>query len=243
MDRNTYIDNIDVEEAISKYFQALNIGGEFEDIGVNDSLARITYEPVYARLSSPGYNAAAMDGIAVISKNTDQATENNPLSLELNKDYIYVNTGNQIVDPYDAVIMIEDVIEKEDGSIQILQSAYPWQHIRQIGEDIVATEMIIPSKHKIKPMDIGALISGGTENIKVYRKPKVGIIPTGSEIVETVGEVEDGKIIDSNSRVFEAMVKEYGGTPHRYSPQIDDYEILRAAILKEIGRASCRERV
>lgn len=234
MDRNTYIDNIDVEEAISKYFQALNIGGEFEDIGVNDSLARITYEPVYARLSSPGYNAAAMDGIAVISKNTDQATENNPLSLELNKDYIYVNTGNQIVDPYDAVIMIEDVIEKEDGSIQILQSAYPWQHIRQIGEDIVATEMIIPSKHKIKPMDIGALISGGTENIKVYRKPKVGIIPTGSEIVETVGEVEDGKIIDSNSRVFEAMVKEYGGTPHRYSPQIDDYEILRAAILKGV---------
>lgn len=234
MDRNTYIDNIDVEEAISKYFQALNIGGEFEDIDVNDSLARITYEPVYARLSSPGYNAAAMDGIAVISKNTDQATENNPLSLELNKDYIYVNTGNQIVDPYDAVIMIEDVIEKEDGSIQILQSAYPWQHIRQIGEDIVATEMIIPSKHKIKPMDIGALISGGTENIKVYRKPKVGIIPTGSEIVETVGEVEDGKIIDSNSRVFEAMVKEYGGTPHRYSPQIDDYEILRAAILKGV---------
>ncbi len=234
MDRNTYIDNIDVEEAISKYFQSLNIVGESEEIDVNDSLARLTYEAVYARLSSPGYNAAAMDGIAVISKNTDEATENNPLTLEINKDFIYVNTGNQIVDPYDAVIMIEDVIEKDDGDIQILQSAYPWQHIRQIGEDIVATEMIIPSRHKVRPMDIGVLISGGTENLKVYKKPRVGIIPTGSEIVESVKEIRDGKIIDSNSRVFEAMVKEYGGRPNRYSPQIDDYEILKAAILKGV---------
>ena len=234
MDRNAYIDNIDVEEAISKYFQTLNIVGEYEEIDVNDSLGRITYEAVYAKLSSPGYNAAAMDGIAVISKNTEKASENNPLALELNRDFMYINTGNQIVEPYDAVIMIEDVIEKEDGHIQILQSAYPWQHIRQIGEDIVATEMIIPSKHKIKPMDIGALILGGTEVLKVYRKPKVGIIPTGTEIVERVSEIEDGKIVDSNSRVFEAMVKEYGGRPNRYSPQIDDYEILKAAISKGV---------
>ncbi len=234
MDRNTYIDNIEVEVAISNYFKSLNIVGEWEDIDVNDSLGRITYRAIYANISSPSYNAAAMDGIAVVSKDTDGATENKPLTLELNKDFIYINTGNQIVDPYDAVIMIEDVIQKEDGNIQILQSAYPWQHIRQIGEDIVATEMIIPSKHKIRPMDIGALISGGTESLKVYKKPRVGIIPTGSEIVERVSEVQDGKIIDSNSRVFEAMVKEFGGIPNRYAPQIDDYEILKQIILKGV---------
>ncbi len=234
MDRNTYIDNINVEEAISKYFKALNIIPEFDEINVDDSLGRITYEAIYANVSSPSYNAAAMDGIAVVSKNTDNATENNPLTLEKDKDFIYINTGNQIKDPYDAVIMIEDVIQKKDDNVQILQSAYPWQHIRQIGEDIVATEMILPSRHKIRPMDIGALISGGTETLKVYKKPRVGIIPTGSEIVQMVSEIQDGKIIDSNSRVFEGMIKEFGGIPHRYSPQIDDYEILKEIILKAV---------
>lgn len=234
MDRNTYIDNIDVEAAKEKYFNKIDIKGEFEEVEVIDSLGRITWEAIYAHISSPTYNAAAMDGIAVISKNTEAASENAPLTLELNKDYIYVNTGNQIREPYDSVIMIEDVIELKDHKVQILKSAYPWQHIRQIGEDIVATEMIIPSRHKIRPIDLGALISGGIEKLNVYKKPVVGILPTGSEIVENVSEIEDGKIIDSNSKVFEALIKELGGTSNRYSPQIDDYELLRGFILKAV---------
>lgn len=234
MDRNTYIDNIDVDEAKLKYFDRLDIQSLSEDVSVIDSLGRITYEAVYAKISSPNYNASAMDGIGVISKSTDRATENNPLTMELNKDYIYVNTGNQIKDPYDAVIMIEDVIQLGDDRVQILKSVYPWQHIRQIGEDIVATEMIIPSKHRIRPIDLGALISGGTESIKVYRKLVVGILPTGSEIVENVSDIMDGKIIDSNSKVFEGLVKELGGIANRYSPQIDDYELLKKSILKGV---------
>lgn len=234
MDRNTYIDNIDVEIAKEKYFDKLKTKLYYEEVDVIESLNRITCEPIFARISSPSYNASAMDGIAVISKNTDSASENNPLTLEIDKDYIYVNTGNQIRDPYDAVIMIEDVIQLGEGKVQVLKSAYPWQHIRQIGEDIVATEMIIPSKHKIRPVDLGALISGGIEVVKVYKKPKVGILPTGSEIVENLDEVKDGKIIDSNSRVFEGMVKELGGIPNRYAPQIDDYELLKESILKGV---------
>lgn len=234
MDRNTYIDNIDVEIAKEKYFNKIDIKGQFEEVDVVDSLGRTTWEAVFAILSSPTYNASAMDGIAVISKNTDAATESSPLTLELNQDYIYVNTGNQIKEPFDAVIMIEDVIELENNKVQILKSAYPWQHIRQIGEDIVATEMIIPSKHRIRPVDLGALISGGIEKIKVYKSPIIGILPTGSEIVENVSDVKDGKIIDSNSRVFEALVKELGGVPNRYSPQIDDYDLLKEFILRAV---------
>jgi putative molybdopterin biosynthesis protein len=234
MDRNTYIDNIDVETAKEKYFDKIKTKLYYEEVKVSDSLNRITFEPIYARISSPNYNAAAMDGIAVISKNTDKASENNPLTLEINKDCIYVNTGNQIMDPYDAVIMIEDVIQLGEGKVQILKAAYPWQHIRQIGEDIVATEMIIPSNHKIRPIDLGALISGGIETLKVYKKPRVGILPTGSEIVEDISEIRDGKIIDSNSRVFEGMIKELGAIPNRYAPQIDDYNLLKESILKGV---------
>ena len=234
MDRNTYIDNIDVEEAKAKYFDILNIDLTYDEVDVVDALGRVTFEAIYAKISSPTYNASAMDGIAVVSKNTDEATETNPLTLEINKDFVYLNTGNQIADPFDSVIMIEDIIQLEEGKIQILKSAYPWQNIRQIGEDIVATEMILPSKHKIRPIDLGSLISGGIEKIKVNKKPIVGILPTGSEIVQNVADIEDGKIIDSNSKVFEGMVKELGGVANRYAPQIDDFDLLKKDVLKAI---------
>lgn len=234
MDRNTYIDNIDVDLAKKMYYEKLNIKLESEEVRVTDALDRVVFEAIIAKVSSPNYNAAAMDGIAVKASNTVGATDSSPMTLEINKNFIYVNTGNQIKEPYDAVIMIEDVIDLGEGKIQILKSAHPWQHIRQIGEDIVATEMIIPSKHIVRPIDIGALISGGIETLKVYKKPRVGILPTGSEIIEELKNLEDGKIIDSNSRVFEAAVIKNGGIPNRYHPHKDEYELLKKAILKGI---------
>lgn len=234
MERNTYIDNIDVELAKEQYFSKLNIQPQFEEINVIDSLDRITYEAVMAKISSPNYNAAAMDGICVKSSNTIGATETNPKILELHKDFIYVNTGNPVKEPYDAVIMIEDVIILDDERVQILKAAHPWQHVRQIGEDIVATEMIIPSRQKIRPIDIGALISGGIESLKVFKRPKIGILPTGTEIVEDFKDLEEGKIIDSNSRVFEAAIRKNGAVPKRYSPHKDDYDLLKNAILKAV---------
>lgn len=234
MRRSIYIDNIDVDKAKEKYYKRLAIKPQWEEIDVLDSLNRVSFEAQYAKISSPNYNAAAMDGILVESTKTIGATTTSPKLLEEGKDFIYVNTGNMVVEPYDAVIMIEDVIEIEKGKVQILKAAHPWQHIRPIGEDIVATEMVVPSRHKIRPIDLGALISGGIQRLKVYRKPKVGILPTGTEIIEKIDRLEPGKIIDSNSRVFEALVQEDGGIPNRYSPIEDDYGKLKKAILKGV---------
>ena len=232
--RNIYIDNIDVDEAKGNYYKKLNIKPKLEEIPVLESLNRITYEAQYAKISSPNYNAAAMDGILVKSNKTIGATSTNPKILQENKDFLYINTGNVVNDPYDAVIMIEDVIELGDGKVQILKSAHPWQHIRPIGEDIVATEMIIPSKHQIRPIDLGALLAGGIDRLKVYKKPKIGVLPTGTEITENIGEIERGQITDSNSRVFEALIIENGGISNRYSPIEDDYELLKKAVLKGV---------
>lgn len=234
MERNTYIDNTDVAAAKALYFEQLKIHPEQEEIPLAAALGRLTAEAVFARVSSPNYNAAAMDGIAVRAADTTEATEIRPVNLKLGRDFIYVNTGNQIQDPYDAVIMIEDVIHKAEDDIEILQSAYPWQHIRQIGEDIVATEMILPSRHTIRPMDLGALVAGGIENIQVYKKPQVGILPTGTEIVEKIEDVADGKIIDSNSWVFAGLIEEYGGQAKKYRPHKDDFDLLKEAILKAV---------
>ncbi len=234
MSRKTYIDNIDVNVAIDEYFKKLEINPKEESIKVRDSLNRVTSKAVYAKLSSPSYNSAAMDGIAVISDHTTGATESEPKTLKLNSDFIYINTGNPVKDPFDAVIMIEDCIIIDEETIEILSPAYPYQHIRQIGEDIVATEMILPSKHKIRPVDIGALISGGNDEIYVYEKPKVALVPTGSEIVENVNEVVEGKIIDSNSYVFENLILELGGIPNKMPIVKDDYESIKEMVSKAV---------
>ncbi|MEG1800564.1 MAG: molybdopterin-binding protein, partial [Oscillospiraceae bacterium] len=230
--RNLYLSNTPVELAIEKYLMALQdlVKPKSEEISVTDSLERITDKAVYAKYCSPLFNAAAMDGIAVVSKNTKGAREGSSLVLKQGIDFIAVDTGDPIKMPYDAVIMAEDLTEQEDGDVSIIEAAAPWQHVRPIGEDIVAGEMLLPSKHKIRPIDIGVLLSGGITKINVLKQPTVAIFPTGTEIIEPGTEPKEGDIIESNSRMFEAMVKENAGLPHRFLPIADDYDKLKNAI-------------
>lgn len=230
--RNLYLKNTPVEEALAVYKEALSeiLVPETEEIPVSQSLNRITKHAVYAKYCSPLYNAAAMDGIAVEAEKTRGASERRPLTLKQGEDFVVVDTGDPIHNPYDAVIMAEDLIEQEDGSVQIIEAAAPWQHVRPIGEDIVAGEMLIPSRHKIRPIDIGVLLAGGITKVEVYKLPTVAIFPTGTEIIEPEEEPKDGDIIESNSRMFEAMVKEQGGIPYRFAPTADDYDLLKQKI-------------
>ncbi len=228
---------MEVEEALNKFLGKAdeNLQENFsERIKVIDSLGRITSQAVFAKCSSPNYNASAMDGIVVEAQKTFGATETNPKRLKLDEDFKYIDTGDPIAHPYNAVIMIEDVVPIDDHTVQIIKSAAPWQHVRPIGEDIVANEMIVPSHHEIRPMDIGAILSGGVTYLEVFKKPKVAIIPTGSEMIEPGEKMQEGNIIESNSRIFEGMVKELGGEPHRLSPVPDDYELLKETLLKAV---------
>ena len=238
MKRNLYLSNIPVEEALSKYFAALegSLVPKFEEIPVEKSLDRVTAQAMYARCCSPLFNAAAMDGIAVQASATVGARESNPLVLKAGKDFITVDTGDPIYLPYDAVIMAEDLIEVDEETVQILEAATAWQHIRPIGEDIVAGEMILAGRHHIRPIDIGVLLSGGITRIHVFAKPRVAIFPTGTEIVEP-GEIppegtasRTTAIIESNTRMFEALVNQAGGEGVRFAPIPDNYDLLREAV-------------
>lgn len=230
--RNLYLSNLPVKDALSKYLAALEglLTPQYETILVQHALDRVTKSAVYARCCSPLFNAAAMDGIAVVAAATSAAQETAPLTLTCGKDFVVVDTGDPIHPPYDAVIMAEDTVELTEDSVQILSAATSWQHIRPIGEDIVTGEMLIPGRHKIRPIDIGVLLSGGITQLEVYRKPRVAILPTGSEIIEPGKTPEDGQIIESNTRMFEAMVSQGGGIGERFAPLADDYELLKRTI-------------
>ncbi|MDO5135947.1 MAG: molybdopterin biosynthesis protein [Eubacteriales bacterium] len=233
--RNLYLKTISVEEALDRYKKALLpvLEKKWEDIPVAESLGRVTKAAVYAKYCSPLFNAAAMDGIAVDSKKTEGALETAPVELKAGEDYLVVDTGDPVHPPYDAVIMAEDLLETEhEDCVRIVEAAAPWQHVRPVGEDIVAGEMILPGHHRIRPIDVGVLLSGGITQISVAAKPRVAIFPTGTEIIEPGETPQEGSIIESNSRMFEGLVKEQGGQALRFPVIPDDYEKIRESIRK-----------
>jgi putative molybdopterin biosynthesis protein len=235
---------------------------EGETVAVIDSHARITAEAVFAKLSSPFYHSSAMDGYAVKFADTIGASEGNPKKLKIPEQAVYTATGDPLPDGFDAVIMIEDVNiirtqnlptgqagtehrtqtsdirhQTSDSSteyIEIIKPATPWQNVRTIGEDIVVTELILPENHRIRPVDIGAMLAGGLTEIKVRRKPKVVIIPTGSEIAEPGSRLKKGNIIESNSRILAGLVSEWGGEPVRFNIVPDDTDKLKKALLEAV---------
>lgn len=236
MKRNLYLSVQEKERALSRFIDAFShIRPGKERIPVVESLGRMTAEAVYARYSSPSYNSCAMDGIAVVSSHTKGASESTPLRLIYGKDYLDVDTGDMIVPPYDAVIMAEDLIETEDGEgYIIIAPTHPFAHVRAIGEDIVAKEMVLPTGHKIRAIDISVLISAGITEIEVIKKPIVAIIPTGDEMIEYTKPLEDGKILETNSWMFENMVTENEGIGRRYPILRDDLELIKKTLSEAV---------
>jgi putative molybdopterin biosynthesis protein len=164
----------------------------------------------FARLSSPFYNAAAMDGIGVCFQDTIGASEATPVRLSLHQQFEWVNTGNVLPDKFDAVIMVEDVQPIDDNTIEIIAPVTPWKHVRTIGEDIVTTELILPDGHRIRPIDLGAMLATGLTEITVRKIPSAIVIPTGSELVQPGEPLKPGNIIEFNSRVLAGYLTEWG---------------------------------
>ncbi|HKK83787.1 MAG TPA: molybdopterin biosynthesis protein, partial [Atribacterota bacterium] len=253
MERNVYLNKISLEEAKGKINKSILdrkilLNSKSELIPVEESLGRVTYEAIYARRSSLHYTASAMDGIAVHSKSTENASERNPVILTDKKDFLYVNTGNPIPEGFDSVIKIEDVVPVEQKGnsqpniqkegveqLKIFQSVYPGTNVRNIGEDIVTHQLILTANHKIRPVDIGALMAGGITEISIRKKPRVAIIPTGEELIGLdKEEIKTGDILDFNSRMLSNSVIQWGGEPVIFPVIRDIKDELEKTLLSAI---------
>lgn len=237
--RNLYLKTVTVEEALEKYLKVLRTvtKKKWERIPVTESLNRVTRCAVYAKYCSPLFNSAAMDGIAVITERTKGASEVSPIELTEGEDYRIVDTGDPVHPPYDGVIMAEDLLETgQENKVKIVEAVPPWQHIRPIGEDIVAGEMILPGHHKIRAIDVGVLLSAGITEIEAAARPSVAIFPTGTEIIEPDETPVEGSIIESNSRMFENLAREQGAKAERFPVIPDDYEKIRSAVKEAVKK-------
>ncbi|NVM56844.1 MAG: molybdopterin biosynthesis protein [Desulfobacterales bacterium] len=238
--RNIYLHMKPIEEARTVFLNRFNFDEylQNESIAVENAAGRVTAEPVFARFSAPSYHAAAMDGIAVRAETTFGTTVDRPKQLRIGQDAFFVNTGQIMPEGTDAVIMIEHVLTVDDETVQIESAAYPWQHVRKVGEDIVATELILPQNHVITPYEIGALLNGGIFNVTVKQKPGVLIIPTGSELIapQDIGTntLLPGRVVESNSAILGALIEACGGEYLGHPIVPDIFE----EILKGVRRAT-----
>ncbi len=223
-----------LNEAKEKWHSALETinfskAAKRTEIDVEQALGRITAAPVFAGHSSPAYNVAAMDGIAVHFADLASASDASPVRLTA-KQFKAVNTGNALPQEFDAVVMIEDVHYVNDQEVELAIPATPWQHVRTIGEDIVATELIIPEGHTIRPIDQGAMLATGVTTILVKEAPQMVVIPTGSELIQPGTAPRPGQIIEFNSRILAGYLNEWGAEARGAFPVSDDKEKLRKAI-------------
>ena len=240
--RDYYLSDISLDEAIRRFDDALARAGareqtEPEAIPLDQAHGRITAEPVWAERSSPHYDAAAMDGVAVRAAVTVGATETSPLQLTIGHEAVWVDTGDPMPVGTDAVIMVEDVQESDDSTIEIYAPVSPYQHVRALGEDIAAAELVLPQSHRLRPQDLAACAAAGLTEVKVRRSPRVAIIPTGSELTPIGRTPKPGEIIEFNSLMLAAMVEEWGGAAVRHEPVRDDFDLLAEAVSSAVAES------
>jgi len=233
----TYLTNVPLEQAKKDYLQILARQGfeaRTEHIRVQDAFGRVTARAVYAHINAPHYACSAMDGIALFARDSFGATETTPVTLRKGQ-FTEVDTGDPLPAGCDAVIMVEELVKNADGSVTVHAPAAPWQHIRQIGEDVCAGEMILPSFMEVTPAAIGAMIAGGVLELEVLAKPVVGIIPTGDEIVPPCADPKPGDILEFNSSIFSAMLSSWGAEAKTYPIVPDRYDEIRDMLQKAAG--------
>ena len=236
-----YLQDIPLPQAKSRLDEALKTAGRVGVLGIEEitldehALGRVLAKPIWAKLSSPHYHASAMDGYAVRSESTVTASPSQPVDLRISIEADYIDTGDPLPGWSDAVIPIENIesVQKvattRDQSIgpaiiRIRAAVTPWSHVRPLGEDMVATQLVLPAGHTLRPVDLGAIAASGHASLQVARKPRIAIIPTGSELVPVGQPVNAGDIIEFNSISLAAQVIGWGAEATRYPITVDDFD-------------------
>ena len=214
-----------LSEALAYWRQALASVGAIhrlpaETVPVAQAHGRVTAAAVWARISSPHYHAVAMDGYAVQSSATMHASPQRPVRLRLGQNAYYVNTGDPLPEGFDAVLPQEEARVNREW-LELEAPVQPWQHIRLIGEDIVATELVVPAHQRLRPQDMGAIAGSGYDSVRVYRRPRIAILPLGGRLTTPSPHVKPGQTIEFNSIVLAAMAESWGALANPFKP-IDD---------------------
>ncbi len=218
-----------------------------------ESLGRVCGEDIYAPFDIPSFDRSAVDGYAVIAEDTFSASPSNPIELKIigslmpgdepgllkidKGEAVEVATGTPLPLNANAVIMAEDTKIVKSGLIEVYKQAHPFQNVSRKGEDFKRGELVVRRGTRIKPWHIGALASLNISRVKVFSKPRIGILSTGSELVELGSELKPGKIVNSSKIMLKALINSCGGEPVDLGIVEDDVKLILEKI--EDGLRSC----
>ncbi len=236
-----FIRDVPGAEALAAWRSACAAAGcpdrvETVRLGLHEAIGRVTAEPVWATRSSPSFDAAAMDGIAVHAEDTVGASESTPVFVEPGA-FAVVDTGDPLPGDFDAVVMREHVHHDAAGRAELRAAAVPYQHVRSIGEDVSATELLLPAGHRLRPVDVAAAAAAGATDVRVHRAPIVAVLPTGDEIRPVGTDPAPGVILDTNSLMLAGQAEAAGCVAWRGPIVPDDPDAIAAAVRDAAARA------
>jgi putative molybdopterin biosynthesis protein len=249
-----YLHDIPLQDSQKRFYEALDkfkLRGSLdtETLELNENLVgRVLAKPIWAKISSPHYHASAMDGFAIKSEEIQNAMPTKPIILRIDEQAIYVDTGDPIPDWANCVMPIENTEainangeivsnKRNPYAIRVRNSLTPWSHVRPMGEDIVATELVLPANRILIPVDLGAIAACGQTQVEVVKKPVVSILPTGTELVRVGEAIKVGDIIEYNSIVLAAQIISWGGDAIRFPITKDNFEDLCTQVLVAADRS------
>jgi putative molybdopterin biosynthesis protein len=203
-------------------------------VAIQAAVGRVTAEPIWAARSSPPFDCAAMDGIALRAADTVGASESAPLLIDADA-FAVVDTGDPLPEGFDAVVMREDVHHTGAGA-ELRAAVAPYQHVRSIGEDISATELLLPAGHRLRPVDVAAAAASGATRVVVRRQPVVAILPTGDEMRPIGSSLAPGELLETNSLMLAGQARELGCEVLVAPIEPDDQTRIADAMRDAVGR-------
>ena len=207
-----------------------------ERVPVTRSVGRRTATTVRARWSAPAFELAAMDGIAVQAAVLAGASPHEPVRLAPG-DHDVVDTGDLLPVGRDAVVKREDVTYLDDGTVELTGPVRAGRHVRGVGEDVMAGEVLLPAGHRVRPVDAAVVAGAGHDTLEVRRRPRIAVLPTGDEVRPIGTAIAPGEVLDTNSPMLAAMAEAAGCEPVHFPVTPDDRDALVAAARAAAGQA------
>lgn len=239
----------DAEKIIEEHFGEIRV--ETEWIAMEDSLDRILAEDLKSNEAIPAFNRSCMDGYAVVASDTFGASDSIPVILTVkgkvdmgtSPDFsveegtcAYVPTGGFIPEGADGIVMIEYIEDYGDGTIGVIKATSPGKHFVYRGDDVKEGEVVLKKGTRIGSKEIGILADLGIAKVPVKRKPVVGIMSTGDELVPCCAEIKPGQIRDVNAPMMMASVKKCGCEVKFMGIMSDNYADLYEGIKESIHK-------
>ena len=238
-------------EALLRLLQALPEKTSDEElVDALDALGRVTAQAVKAPHALPAFSRSSMDGFAVRASDTFGASESIPGFLTVVGEVpmgaepafalqpgqaALIHTGGMLPDNADAVVMVEQTEQAPGGEISILKGVAAGENVILVGEDVIAGQTVIPGGSRVRPAEVGGCMALGICQLRVFQKPRVGILSSGDEIIPPDQEPVLGQVRNVNTYSLAALVKEAGGEPVLYGIVPDKLEIMKASAAKALA--------